>query len=89
MNPEVAKILEAISKMVQSEGWQHLKRDFEIRISDLQDEINQVGGNEVKYSENDIKKIEMGILKDIVLYPQNFTDLLTQPKTEEESDPFK
>lgn len=89
MNPEVLKILEAISKMVESPGWQHLKRDLEIRISDLQDEINEVGGNEVKYSENDIKKLEMKMLKDVVTYPQNFTDMLTQPKTEEEADPFK
>lgn len=89
MNPEVLKILEAISKMVESPGWQYLKRDFEIRISDLQDEINEVGGNEVKYSENDIKKLEMKMLKDVVTYPQNFTDMLTQPKTEEEADPFK
>ncbi len=89
MNPEVLKILEAISKMVESQGWQHLKKDFEIRISDLQDEINEIGGNEIKYSENDIKKLEMRMLKDVITYPQNFTDMLNQPKTDEEQDPYK
>lgn len=88
MDATTAKILNEISQMTQSAGWQHLKRDFENRLGDLQEEINRVGGNELKYSEGDIKKIELNLLKDLLNYPEEFTSLTQKSQESEEPDPF-
>lgn len=87
MNEETVRILKVINDMAQSPGWQHLKRDFTLQIEALQEEINKPGGNDIKYSEGDLKKIRMHILKSILDYPQQFTDLITQPEIEDH-DPF-
>ena len=88
VDPQTAKILQAISLMTQSEGWAFLKRDFENVTEALQLEINEPGGNEMKYSEGDLLKIRLKMMKDILEYPDRFRTLATSPK-EEDHDPYK
>lgn len=89
MDEQTAQILLAISEMTSTVGWQHLKKDFTFQIEKLQEEINEVGGNDVKYSENDILKTRLKILKDIIAYPAQFISIVQTQQTPEELDPYR
>lgn len=89
MDEQVAKILQAISQMTNSEGWQHLKQDFLFQIDNLQDEINEPGGNELKYSEGDLKKVKMSLMKELINYPDKFISMATSGKEPENPDPYE
>lgn len=88
MNAQTNKILNAISRLTQSEGWKYLKRDFGFHIEQLQDLINEPGGNEMKYSEGDLLKIRLKILKDVLEYPEKFISMAKEQGKPEELDPF-
>lgn len=85
------RILNRLAKLVSSPGWKHMKKDFEYRIQVLRDKIEQVGGNEVKYSEKDIQIIEKKMLRDILDYPEKYIKELMQPDQldTEEMDPYE
>jgi len=88
MDEKTAQILLAISEMTSTIGWQHLKNDFSSQIDKLQEEINELGGNEVKYSQNDILKTRLKILKDIITYPDQFISIVQTQQIPEELDPY-
>jgi hypothetical protein len=88
MDAKVIKTLQAISSMTQTEGWQYLKQDFSLLIERLQKEINEPGGNELKYSEGDLLKIRLRILSDILDYPDKFTSMAQTGTEVEELDPY-
>ena len=88
MDEKTAQILLAISEMTSTIGWQHLKNDFSFQIDKLQEEINELGGNEVKYSQNDILKTRLKILKDIIAYPDQFISIVQTQQIPEELDPY-
>ena len=89
IDEQTAKILQAISELTRTEGWQHLKEDFSFQIEQLQDEINEPGGNEVKYSEGDLKKIKMSVMKEMISYPDKYVSLVSTEKQVENQDPFE
>lgn len=88
MDDKTAQILYAISEMTSTVGWQHLKQDFTFQIEKIQEEINEIGGNEMKYSENDILKTRLKILKDIIAYPDQFISIVQTQQKPEELDPY-
>lgn len=89
MDEETAKILQAISDMTNSAGWGHFKRDFSFQIEGLQKEINEPGGNEMKYSEGDLLKIKLKIMKEIIDYPDKYIAMTQKPKEPENEDPYE
>lgn len=89
MEESVARIVQAISEMSTSVGWAHLRKDFEFQIETLQDEINEPGGNTLLYTEADLKKIKLKILKEIIVYPANFISMAQVEPITEEQDPYK
>lgn len=78
----------AISSMTQSDGWLQLKQDFSFSIDQLQEQINELGGNEMKYSEGDILKIRLKILKDVLDYPDKYIAMAQTQQEPEEMDPY-
>ena len=89
MESQTAQILQAISRMTQSEGWQYLKRDFQFVIDQLQDQINEPGGNEMKYSEGDLLKIKLRLMNEVLDYPDKFISMAQKPVEIENEDPYK
>lgn len=87
-DPTIRAILVDLNEMMSSSGWKHLKRDFSHRIQFLQDEINTVGGNEMKYSEGDLKKIEFKLLNEILNYPDRFITEMQLGARQEQQDPY-
>lgn len=88
IDEQIARILQAINTMAQSAGWLHLKEDFKFQIENLQAQINEPGRNEMKYSEGDLMKMRLKILKEIVEYPERFMSMLQTELKVEEQDPY-
>lgn len=88
MEDDLAQVLKAVSDMTHSAGWGYLKQYFGVQIAALQDEINQVGNNEMRFSGGDIKKLEMRNLKDIIEFPDRFIALNLKPPVEN-PDPYQ
>lgn len=88
MDKDTSRILQAISEMVQTEGWQYLKRDFGFVIDDLQNQINEPGGNVIKYSEGDLLKIRLRLLTDLLNYPDHFRALVIKDRKPDDPDPY-
>jgi hypothetical protein len=89
MTEQDIKIIKDIGVMTKTEGWQHLKKDFLFQVEDLQTQINEIGGNEVVYSVNDLKKIRLGILKEILDYPDKYVSLVQNETKTDDFDPYK
>jgi hypothetical protein len=87
MDEEIKRQLQAISELTNSAGWGYLRHYFNIQIQAIQDEINQVGRNEMIYSYPDIKKLEMRNLKDLINFPDQYIAMIQNPP-EEEEDPY-
>ena len=90
MDSQTTKVLQDLSAMMKSPGWQQLIKDFSFRIRNLQDEINELGGNEMIMSTNDIKKTELKILKEIINYPDRYISQMISPsKSPQNMDPYE
>lgn len=88
MTPEQIKVLHEVRQTRESPGWQHMVRDFSARADTLQEAINQIGGNEVQYSENDIRKIEMRLIKEIIGYEEALVRGMAAPDTGEDLESY-
>ena len=88
MTPEQIRVLHEIKKMKETEGWAHIARDYREKIALLQEKINQIGGNEVRYSESDLHKIEMNLLKEIMGYEEALVSSLRSQTLGEDLESF-
>ena len=77
MTPEQIKVLHDVQRTKETDGWKHLVRDFSAKVDLLQEQINQIGGNEVQYSENDLRKIEMRLIREIIGYEEALARSMT------------
>lgn len=77
MTSEQIQVLSEIQKTKETPGWHHLIRDYSARCGILQETINQIGGNDVLYSENDIRKVEMRLIKEIIGYEEALAQSMT------------
>ena len=70
-------VQDELYQMMQSEGWQFLTQEFTRMIKECDEDINEIGKNEVVYSRRDLAILEKRYIKALLDYPRNMIDQLT------------
>lgn len=78
-----------MGQLVKSPGWLVIKEYLEETKEEIEKGIlENLHSHEVKYDEDDLRKLHRGLIVDLLAYPQSLIDDSDQQSSVEDADPY-